>query len=54
MKQFARLLEQHPVFRQLTDAIKTDRTPVTMSGMESAIRAIFLQLWPIVWNGRFC
>ena len=41
MKQFARLLEQHPVFRQLTDAIKTDRTPVTMSGMAECHKSHF-------------
>ena len=54
MKQFARLLEQHPVFRQLTDAIKTGRTPVTMSGMAECHKSHFSAARPIVWNGRFC
>ena len=41
MKQFARLLEQHPIFCQLTDAIKIGRTPVTMSGMAECHKSHF-------------
>ncbi|MBQ8598899.1 MAG: DEAD/DEAH box helicase, partial [Oscillospiraceae bacterium] len=41
MKQLGRLLEQHPVFCQLTAAIKTGRTPVTMSGMAECHKSHF-------------
>ena len=41
MKEFARLLEQHPVFRQLTQAIHEGRTPVTMSGLAESHKSHF-------------
>lgn len=41
MKQFERLLEQHPVFRQLKEAVDSGKTPVTMSGMSERHKSHF-------------
>ncbi len=41
MKEFPRLLEQHPVYRQLTQAITSGKTPVTISGMAECHKSHF-------------
>ncbi|MBP1581310.1 MAG: transcription-repair coupling factor, partial [Oscillospiraceae bacterium] len=41
MKQFARLLEQHPVYRQLMQAVSEGRTPVSLSGLAECHKSHF-------------
>lgn len=41
MKQFPQLLEQHPVYRQLLQAVKDNRTPVSMSGLAEGHKSHF-------------
>ncbi len=41
MKEFPRLLEQHPLYRQLSQAITAGKTPVTISGMAECHKSHF-------------
>ncbi len=41
MREFPRLLEQHPVYRQLTQAITAGKTPLSISGMAECHKSHF-------------
>jgi len=41
MKQFSKLLEQHPLYRQLMQAIESGRTPLSISGMAECHKSHF-------------